>query len=110
MPIENDRILKNYLILCEGKDAQLFLVNYLESKALRDDQRFSQDIQVLDFGGIGDLRKYIMNLKNMEGYEAVKHILIIQDSETDVNKAISSIQNALKGSGLSTPSKCNEWV
>ena len=28
-----------------------FLINYLESEALAKDQRFSNEIQVLDFGG-----------------------------------------------------------
>ena len=63
MPIERKKILKSYLLLCEGRDAERFLINYLECEALAQDQRFNNDIQVLDFGGNEDLCNFLMNLK-----------------------------------------------
>ena len=55
MPTERKKIVKSYLLLCEGRDAERFLINYLESEALAQDQRFYNDIQVMDFGGNEDL-------------------------------------------------------
>lgn len=66
MSIERKRIVKPYLLLCEGRDAERFLINYLESEALAQDQRLSYEIQVLDFGGNDDLSSFLMNLKNVE--------------------------------------------
>lgn len=34
MSIERKHIVKSYIILCEGKDAEQFLINYLESNEL----------------------------------------------------------------------------
>ena len=64
MPTERKNIVRSYLLLCEGKDAERFLINYLESKALAQDQRFSNEIQVLDFGGNENLSNFLMSLKN----------------------------------------------
>ena len=65
MPIERKKIVKPYLLLCEGRDAEGFLINYLGSKALAKDQRFSSEIQVLDFGGNEYLSNFLMSLKNI---------------------------------------------
>ena len=39
----NDKIRKEYLILCEGRDAEEFLITYLNSKALEAVSAFSND-------------------------------------------------------------------
>ena len=41
MPIERKRIKKPFLLLCEGRDAEGFLINYLNSNELAQDPRFS---------------------------------------------------------------------
>ena len=46
MPVERKKIMKSYLLLCEGRDAEGILINYLNSKALKKDKRFSNDILV----------------------------------------------------------------
>lgn len=50
-----NRILKPFLILCEGRDVENFMICYLESDALSYDPRFSNDIQTFNFNGIDDL-------------------------------------------------------
>ena len=87
MAFKLDSIVKRYLILCEGIDTARFLAAYLESSALADDVRYSNDIQVLNFGGINDLDRFIRNLKNMEYFDDVSRLLVIRDAETDVQKA-----------------------
>lgn len=105
----NKRILKSYVILCEGIDAQKFLISYLNSEALKYDKRFGNNIQVLNFEGITQLGTYILNLKNMDGYEIIKQLLVVRDAETSVQSAIDSIQHAFTVSGLPVPNKCNKW-
>ena len=65
MSIERKQIVKPYLLLCEGRDAEGFLINYLNSNALKQDLRFSNEIQVFDFGGNENLTNFLMNLKNI---------------------------------------------
>ena len=110
MPIERKRIVKPYLLLCEGRDAENFLINYLESEALTQDQRFSNEIQVLDFGGNDDLDRFLMNLKNMERFDQVTNIAIIRDAEKDFAKACSDVTRSLRKSGIISPDSYGTWV
>lgn len=109
MPYETKRIVKPYLILCEGLDAQNFMIQYLNSKELSEDSRYGNDIQVLDFGGISDLSRYLRNMSNMDGYEKVTHILVLRDAETDAEKAVRMIRKALNANSLPVPDECNKW-
>ncbi len=110
MPIERKKIVKPYLLLCEGRDAENFLINYLESEALAQDQRFSNEIQVLDFGGNDDLDRFLMNLKNMERFDQVTSIAIIRDAEKDFAKACSDVTRSLRKSGIISPDSYGTWV
>lgn len=109
MSINNNTIEKDYLILCEGKDAELFLIQYLNSDALRYDSRFREDIQVLDFKGITELSTYLSNLSNMEGFEYVRRILVIRDAELNTKGAIDSIKTAFINNGFPVAEKCCTW-
>ncbi len=109
MRIAHKRILKEYLVLCEGKDIELFLISYLNSDALHSDSRFANEIQTFDFGGVDQLSAFIGNLKNMEGFESVHSLLILRDAEMDVAKAERDIQSALRKNGLSVPLSCCRW-
>lgn len=99
----NDKIRKEYLILCEGRDAEEFLITYLNSKALEEVSAFSNDFQVMDFGGNEQLADYMLILKNMEGFEKVKSMIIVRDAETNTESAICQIQAALKKCDLPVP-------
>lgn len=59
----NTRIWKPHIILCEGRDAEEFLIAYLNSSALSDIPSFSTDIQVMDFGGNSELSSFFLMLK-----------------------------------------------
>lgn len=110
MPIERKKIIKSYLLLCEGRDAESFLINYLESKALAHDQRFSNEIQVLDFGGNENLSNYLMSLKNMDKFEQVTCLAIIRDAERDFEKACQQVRSSLKKCGFVCPEKSGRWI
>lgn len=109
MAVEKKRIVKTYLVLCEGVDTQNFLIRYLNSEALKNDLRFSNEIQTFDFGGIDQLDNFISRLKNMENFENVSRLLILRDAGTDAQKAIHMIQKTLETSGLPVPEGCNLW-
>lgn len=110
MPIERKQIIKKYLILCEGRDAEGFLINYLNSKELAKDQRFSDEIQVLDFGGNENLGNFLLNLKNMDKFDQVTSLAIIRDAERDYEKACRDISKALKICGFKSPEQCCTWT
>lgn len=109
MAIAHKKILKEYLILCEGRDTENFLISYLNSEALKCDERFGENIQTFDFGGIKDLNVFMQNLRNMEGFERVEQILVIRDAETDVEKAENDIKKAFRDCGLAVPDGCFKW-
>jgi hypothetical protein len=110
MPTERKKIVKSFLLLCEGRDAEKFLINYLESKALAQDQRFYNEIQVLDFGGNEDLTSFMMNLKNMEKFDQVTNLAIIRDAEKDYAKACQEVSGSLKKCGFMSSECCGTWT
>lgn len=101
----NKEIVKEHLILCEGRDAQEFLIAFLNSKALAENPAFSNDIQVMDFGGNEQLAGYLSILKNMEGFQKVKSILIVRDAEKDPRAAMDTIRATLTNCGFPAPER-----
>ncbi len=109
MAVEREKICKNHLLLCEGADAMYFFISMLTSLDFCDDKRISEEIQVMDFGGIRDLSKFLGLLKLREGFSDVKSVLIVRDAETDAEGAIFSIKNSLQQNGLSVPDEALNW-
>lgn len=105
----NTQILKKNLILCEGRDEQEFLIQYLNSTALSFVPGFSNDFQVIDFGGNSELSRKLTILRKMEGFESLKSLLVIRDAEADVETARNEVQRALRGNGLPVPAKPHCW-
>ena len=105
----NNKIRTQHLILCEGRDAEEFLIAYLNSDALSSTPAFSNDFQVMDFGGNENLSNYIELLKNMQDFEQVKTILIIRDAERNTTNSIKQIQSTLQKSGLPVPETTYSW-
>ena len=110
MPIERKRILKPFIILCEGKDAEGFLISYLNSKALAHDRRFSNEIQVFDFGGNDNLSNFLKSLKNMAGFDQITNLAVIRDAEKNYTKACQEVSGSLKRCGFSSSEKSGMWV
>lgn len=109
MSIERKQIKKSFLILCEGKDAEQFLIYYLGNDKLAHDPRFSNDIQVFDFGGNTDLCSFLLNLKNMDGFDRVSSLAIIRDAEKDYDKACREVRSAFKHCDFISPQQCGTW-
>ncbi|MBQ8951044.1 MAG: hypothetical protein IJ065_07845 [Eubacterium sp.] len=104
-----NRILKDYLILCEGIDEVNFLITYLNSDELKYNERFSNDIQVFDFGGINMLSSYLKNFVKLDGFNKVKRLMIIRDAEKNYDSAISNIRSALDNNGFEAPKDVSIW-
>lgn len=109
MAIETKRIIKEHLIICEGRDAFEFLIAFLNSPTLQYDKRFSNDIQVFDFGGNEQLEKYLTILKLQENFKNVKSLMIIRDAERNAKLAEQQIQNALRKAGYAAPIQTAHW-
>lgn len=109
MSIERKQIVKPYLLLCEGRDAEGFLINYLNSNALKQDLMFSNEIQVFDFGGNENLTNFLMNLKNMDKFDRVTSIAVIRDAEKDYDKACREIIRSLTKCGFESPETNGTW-
>ena len=110
MALVRNHIEKQYVILCEGIDTVNFLIQYLNSKTLSYDQRFSTEIQVFNFGRIDDLETFLRTLKAMENFDSITRLLIIRDAETTVGRANSMIHNALAKSDLPVPTRSHLWT
>lgn len=93
-----------HLILCEGKDAEGFLNEYLRQTV---EQRSA--IQVLDFGGNPDLRKSLKLLRVTPGFSNLCSLLIIRDAETNAQAAFDQVRFALKDYHFAMPKTQGEW-
>lgn len=105
----NTQIVKSNLIICEGRDEQEFLIKYLNSDILSSVPGFSNDIQVIDFGGNSELARKLAILKNMENFDKLTSLLIIRDAETNAESACLEIQRALKQNGFPIPQGPHCW-
>lgn len=105
----NDKIRARHLILCEGRDAEEMLIAYLNSEELKEEPAFSNDFQVMDFGGNEDLARFLALLQKMEGYDRVSSLLIVRDAERDADTAIREIRGVLCRQGLAAPEGPHRW-
>lgn len=105
----NERIVKDYLVLCEGRDAQEFLIKYFNSSELKKVPEFENNIQVIDFGGISDLTKFLESLRKLDGFPSVKNLAIIRDAEQNAKTAVDNIKSALHKNNFVVPDEPNQW-
>lgn len=106
----NRKISKQHLILCEGIDAEGFLIYFLNNAESNYAEFLREHIQVMDFGGNENLFNYIETIKKMEGFDSIKSILIIRDAETNYIKAQNDITAALVKAKLPVPEHTYEWA
>ncbi|MDR1741174.1 MAG: hypothetical protein LBR38_04930 [Synergistaceae bacterium] len=101
MAIKPEEIKKSNIILCEGADCKHYVISLLNAFGA-EDERF-KEYQAMNFGGINELRKYLPNFVNMEGYERVKTITIIRDAEASAESARKSVIDSLNEIGFDVP-------
>lgn len=91
------------LLLVEGADEKYFFIRACDAYG-------KNNIQVMDFGGITDLPKFLEILTKSTNFPEVKALAIVRDAETDASKAIRDIQNALKSINLPAPKNPFEQI
>ena len=101
---------KPFVILCEGTDDKNFLDCYFSYLRDNSDPRFKDNIQVNRFDGAEKLSDSLATMKNTEGYENVKRILVIRDADTNINAAIRKVESAFRHNALPVPTVCNQWA
>ena len=97
-PIKTTAIEKEKIILVEGSDAYFFFIWACQAFDLHD-------VQVIDFGGIDDLGKYLRTFKELSGSEKALSILIGRDAEKNADGAVKSIKIALKKNEFAVPER-----
>ena len=96
-PSDKWQIQKEKLLLAEGVDVHRFLIYACEAFE-------KADIQVINFGGIDELRGFLKNLVEiMANFTKVKTLVVARDAETDVDAAIAKVASAFKNVNLPVP-------
>lgn len=86
-------------LLVEGNDQRNFFEAFIEHLSLAD-------IQIQNFGGINDLRAFLLALINAPGFrEIVQSVGIVRDAETSAQAAFQSVQSSLRNAGLPVPNR-----
>src|SRR5437868_2714767 len=85
------------LLLVEGATPFYFFL------ALLRHLRLENDIEIRNFGGIGDLHPALRLLVATPGFPNVTSVGIIRDAETDARGSFDSVCSGLRAAGLSIP-------
>lgn len=85
-----------YVILCEGRDEELFLryyIEYLVSKKLVDDS-----FNIINLGGNEEMKKTLPLFPSLDYFDQMKGFLIVRDAETNAASAAQSVQKTMNTS------------
>jgi len=100
---KEDKIERPHLIICEGLDAKLYMIWFLEA-LIRDSIIKDKMFQAMDAGGITNLPIFIKTLPNLPNFDdIVKSITIVRDSENNSKGASQSVQVLLRKGGFAVP-------
>ena len=91
------------LLLAEGADALHFFISALDAFGV-------DDVQVMDFGGVKDLTRYLQTLPLFPGYEKVGTIVIARDAEGNSATAIKNVKSSLRKAKLPVPANPFEFI
>ena len=104
-----ERVEHEIVLLVEGKDAYNFFDTLGEHLELTD-------VGVRDFGGVGQLRRYLAGLVSAPGFRSVRRLGIVRDAETSddpartAERVFQSMQSALENAGLPVPARPAEFT
>lgn len=95
------RIESPIQLLTEGNDQRNFFEAFADHLPLRD-------VQIHDFGGVGELRSFLAAFVKIPGFGTVNHLGIVRDAETSAATAFESVQSSLDNARLPVPSRVGE--
>lgn len=97
MPVsENHKIGKARLLLVEGDTDEGLFLRLCQREGI-------SNIQIIPYYGKNNFRNVLGVLRVQSGFEAVKHLGIVRDADTDAQAALRSVQDALAHTGLPLP-------
>lgn len=99
--MKNESIEKNHLILCEGRDEQVFLNKLL--KHYESDYEVLTSIQVMNFGGNEELKTRLPVILMTSGFSDVRSLIVIRDAEKSGQNALKSVTSILRKNNLPVP-------
>lgn len=99
--MRNESIEKKHLILCEGRDEQVFLNNLL--KHYESDYEILNSIQVMNFGGNEQLKTQLPVIMMTSGFSDVRSLIVIRDAEKNGENALKSVTSILSNNKLPVP-------
>ena len=83
-----------YVILCEGRDEEMFLryyIEYLVNKKLVPDT-----FNIINLGGNEEMRKTLHLFPSLDYFDQMKGFLVVRDAESNAISAAQSIQQSLE--------------
>lgn len=102
---EKKTIEAPHVILCEGVDDEPFFKHFTD---IIVDDPATMLFQVMSFGGKNGLERFLHNIHVLRNFERVKSLVIIRDSDQDMENAEISITNALRRADYAVPGKLCE--
>ena len=96
-PIDSTSIACPIQLLVEGNDPRNFFPAFIQQ------QYPDYEIQVRNYGGIGELRDYLGGFVKRPDFGYVKNLGLVRDAEHSAQSAFQSVQDALTEVGLSSP-------
>lgn len=85
------------LLLVEGIDDAMFFDAFLRNKI------GATDVQIATVGGKSNFRKFLMILRQADGFDSLRRLGIARDADADPASAFQSIQDALRDNGYPVP-------
>ena len=94
---KSTQIERKIQLLVEGKDQLNFFEKFIDHLSLTN-------VQIHDFGGVTELRDFLLALVNASDFrETVQSVGIVRDAETSAEGAFQSVQSSLKKVKLPVP-------
>lgn len=91
-------------LLVEGNDHRNFFEAFVRHLRIAD------GVQIIDFGGVGELRGVLAAFVKMPDFGSIRSVGIVRDAERSENGAFQSVQSSLKNANLPVPSAIAEPV
>ena len=85
-------------LLVEGKDLVNFVCAHLSDLG-------RNDVDLHDFGGVADLRKFLAGFVTAPGFSTVRSVGIVRDAEKSATSALQSVRGACQSVGLPEPKR-----
>lgn len=101
MTSERVHIRCSVQLLVEGKDAQNFFKAFVGRLSLHD-------VDVQDFGGVGELRRFLAAFVTAPYFGNVRSIGVVRDAEQSADAAFQSVRDALEHVSLVAPQRPGE--